>query len=253
MKNRVQNFVGRVKNYVASPLTLTQQNGYHELTLYDFIDPYWGISADAVTKALAGQTIERLVVRINSPGGDVFEGWTIYNFLKSRSYPVETVVDGSAASIASVIMLAGSVVKAAEHSLVMIHNPWMMVMGSSADLRSAADLLDKIKGDLVAVYAAKTGMSEADIGLLMDSETWMNAEEAKNFKFIDDVIPDNPPQEAKASAFASAHAAALSQFYNKDIPKLSVPEDVNPRHVEEPVNDRMRLRARAQLMLAEHL
>lgn len=120
-------------------------------------------------------------VHINSPGGDVFGALNIANALReqaSKGRTVHTIVDGLAASAASVVMMAGSTVRMADNALVMIHNPWTRAVGASADLRKVADELDKVRGTIVATYGWHSSLAADDLVALMDAETWMDADEA---------------------------------------------------------------------------
>jgi ATP-dependent Clp protease, protease subunit len=164
-----------------------------ELTLYGVIsqDSWWG---DEVTpkqfsddlKALGD--IEEITVRINSDGGDVFAGLAIHNMLKRHKAKVTVYVDGLAASIASIIAMAGDKVIMPKGSMMMIHNPWTSVWGGDADdFRHAADVLDKIRDSLVDVYAEKTQLDQEEIKALLDAETWLTAEDAVAKGFADEV------------------------------------------------------------------
>ena len=119
-----------------------------------------------------------ITVRINSPGGDVFDGFAIYNLLAQHPAKINVKVDGWAASAASVIAMAGDTIEMAANALMMIHNPWTMAIGDSVSMRKSADLLDQIKGSILTTYQAKTSMDEADIAALMDAETWFDAKGA---------------------------------------------------------------------------
>lgn len=153
-----------------------------ELYIYDSIGGGWfddGITAKSVKDALAEFTPgSELDVFINSPGGSVFEGLAIYNQLLRWSGKKRVQVDGIAASIASVVMMAGDEILMADASTTMIHRPWGMSAGTAEDMRKYADSLDKIDETLLNVYADRTGASKADIRQWMDAETWMNADEA---------------------------------------------------------------------------
>lgn len=138
-----------------------------------------------------------VTVCLNSPGGDVLEGVAIYNVLNARGN-VKMRVEGLAASIASIIMMAGKEIEVCSGAFVMVHNPWAMSMGESDDLRSTADVLDKMKKSMVSIYAKRTGLSDDEVVALMDDETWMTAEEAVEKGFADTVL-DGPGASAKAS------------------------------------------------------
>lgn len=166
-----------------------------EIMLYDEIGSYGsrGIDIIRMSKQFAGQN---MAVRINSPGGGVIEGIAIYNALERHKGGVTIHIDGLAASMASVIAMAGEKTYMAENAMMMIHNPWTMAAGDSEELRKNADLLDKMKNILVNSYAKKTGMDIADIEDLMDAETWMDAEEAYALGFVDEITK---PMAAAAS------------------------------------------------------
>ncbi len=153
-----------------------------ELYLYNSIETG---SAKAFVDQLNGSKGET-TVRINSGGGSVFEGLAIYNTIK-RHGKVVVKVDGLAASIASLIAMAGSRVEMASNALIMIHNPWGGMSGGSSELRKQADLLDKAKTAMIEAYVAKTGKPSSEISKIMDDETWFTAEEALQYKLIDSI------------------------------------------------------------------
>lgn len=151
-----------------------------DLYLYESIDT-------GSAKAFIGQLNAnkgKLAVRINSGGGSVFEGLAIYNAIKRRGQ-VTIQIDGLAASIASLIAMAGSRVEMASNALIMIHNPWSGGSGDSAELRKQADLLDKAKGSMLEAYSSRTGKTPEEISRIMDDETWFTAQEALEHKLID--------------------------------------------------------------------
>jgi ATP-dependent Clp protease protease subunit len=131
--------------------------------------------------------IKTLNVYINSGGGDVFAGQAIYSMLKRHSATVNVYVDGLAASIASIIAMAGDNVKMPKNAMLMVHNPWSFGMGNANDFRKLADDLDKVRESMISVYEDKTGMEKESIVELLDAETWMTAEEALEFGFADEI------------------------------------------------------------------
>lgn len=161
-----------------------------EMLIYEQIGKDWwtGEGTNAKTFADALAKIDKgrdITVRINSPGGNVWDGLAIYHQLQSRKDKVRCQVDGIAASIASVIAMAGRETVMPKNAMLMIHNPWGMTIGDSAEMRKAADSLDKHKEVLVGIYADKTKMSVEDLSKLMDEETWMEGKEAKERGFAD--------------------------------------------------------------------
>lgn len=161
----------------------------NELYLYGLIGPH-DISAKLVVDQLkALDQTKTIKVHITSSGGDVMEGIAIYNALKDLPKS-EVYVDGLAASMGSVIAMAGKKVFMAENAFLMIHNPWTVMAGDSDDLRDTADTLDKIKPSLISAYARKSGKGEKEIQDIMKAETWLNATEALEAGFIDGITEE---------------------------------------------------------------
>ena len=126
-------------------------------------------------------------LHINCVGGDVFEGMAIYNVLKKRTAKTTVYIEGIAASMGSVIALAGDEVVMAENSLFMIHNAWGGAMGEATEIRKTAALLDKISGEIADIYTKKTNLPYNRVKEMMDEETWLSADEAYNLGFIDSI------------------------------------------------------------------
>ena len=132
--------------------------------------------------------VDILNLYVNSPGGDVFDGVAIYNILLRNRAKVIVEIDALAASIASVIAMAGDEIRMAENALMMVHNPWGMVIGDVGDFAKAIDDLNKVKeNSIMPAYQKQSGMEEKKIAELMDNETWMSAAEAKEYGFIDEI------------------------------------------------------------------
>jgi ATP-dependent Clp protease protease subunit len=131
--------------------------------------------------------VDEIKVYINSDGGDVFAGQAIHSMLKRHKAKVKVYIDGLAASIASVIAMAGDEIYMPSNSMMMLHNPWTLVLGNSEELRKIADDLDKIREGIVAAYQTKTALSKDKIIEMMDAETWMTADEAVRLGFADKV------------------------------------------------------------------
>ncbi len=182
--------------------------GHAEILIYGEIGVDWwtgeGTGAEALVQELAELDVATLDVRINSVGGQVFEGLAIKNALDRHPAEVTTHIDGMAASIASIVALAGDTVKIAENAFVMIHNAHGGQVGNANDMRKMADILDKLDGSLVETYVAKLGASSKVVGEMMDVETWWNAAEALEIGFADEVVE---PMDVAASF-------DLSKFHN---------------------------------------
>jgi len=162
-----------------------------EIWLYDQIgENFWGegVSAKTFQKELSALgKVNTINLRINSPGGDVFDGLAIYNQLKAHPARVVVDVDGLAASIASVIAMAGDEVRMASNSMMMIHNPHGMAIGDSGEMQRVAALLNQVKGTLSDTYAARTKQSRDALNAWMDDETWMTADTAVQYGFADSI------------------------------------------------------------------
>lgn len=155
-----------------------------------------------------------LTVRINSPGGDVYAGVSIYNALTEYDGNVTVKVDGMAASIASVIAMAGDDIQMLPGSQMMVHKPWTVAMGNSDDLEEVVAYLKKVGENVTSIYTERTGLSTERVSELLDAETWLNPEEAVELGFADKVIqPKQKSTEAVTNLLsdmkASVQAAIL--------------------------------------------
>src|SRR5688572_28058278 len=149
----------------------------------DWIDDYWGfgVTAKAFIDQLAKlpEAVKTIRVHVNSPGGDVWSAVNIANALRDQRVTnrrnVVTIVDGLAASAASILIMAGEPVQIADTALVMIHNPATGMFGTAKNLREAADLLDTVRDQIVAAYHWHSKLSAEELVALMDATTWMSA------------------------------------------------------------------------------
>lgn len=152
-----------------------------ELFIYDAIGADYfgdGITAKSVSDALAEfKPNADMDIYINSPGGSVFDGIAIYNQLARWGGKKTVHVDGIAASIASVIAMAGDEIKIAENGIMMIHSAWGISVGNAAEMRKYAESLDKIDGTILDTYVKRTKGKQTEIADWMKAETWMNADE----------------------------------------------------------------------------
>ena len=188
----------------ASRINVKSEAGVGEILLYGEIGFDWwsgeGTTASSFAESLQQLgDVSKVVVKINSPGGDVWDGLTIHNQLAQLEVPVEVRIEGIAASAASIVAIAGDSVLMAKASQMMIHNAWTMVAGNASGLREVADLLDKVDGQLADLYASKGGKDRAEYLTAMASDTYMVPDEAIAMGLADGII--EPPQKAtKASA-----------------------------------------------------
>ena len=157
-----------------------------EISIYEEIG-MGGVTPAAFISELTALKSLPITVRINSLGGSVFDGLAIYNLLRDHVGGVTVKIDGVAASMASVVAMAGTRVIMSESALMMIHNPNSEVAGEASDLRNMAGVLDQVKNSLVAAYQRKTNLPPNRLAAMMDAETWMSAPEALALGFIDAV------------------------------------------------------------------
>lgn len=153
-----------------------------EIFIYDAIGSGFfdgGISAKSFSESMKSLgNVSTLDIYMNSPGGSVFEGIAIHNQIKRFAGKKVVHIDGIAASIASVIAMAGDEILIAANGTIMIHDPYGMTMGTAEEMRKQAEALDKIRDTLLDTYVAKTGGDRKQISQWMSDETWMNADES---------------------------------------------------------------------------
>ncbi|QRF90288.1 peptidase S14 [Alcaligenes faecalis] len=154
-----------------------------EVRIYDEIG-FWGMTAKSFIEELDAATVDatKIVVSINSPGGNVFDAFAIYNALMRHKLPVETRADGVAASAASLVFMAGDERIMPENAILMVHNAWIITAGTADELRNTAEMMDKARDGIVAAYR-RSGLADEKIIELMDATTWMDALEAQSMGF----------------------------------------------------------------------
>ena len=183
-------------------------NDTAEISIYDEIG-FWGVSAASFAQDLkdCGNNIKQINLHIHSPGGDVFDGIAIYNLLKNHPANVTVYIDGLAASMASVIAMAGNEVIMPENAMMMIHKPWGIQGGDAEDMRKYADLLDKVENTLIPAYANKTGKTPEELAEMLSAETWLNGKECVEQGFADKLAEP-------LVAMASIKSRKLEDFEN---------------------------------------
>jgi ATP-dependent Clp endopeptidase proteolytic subunit ClpP len=214
-----------------------------EIVIYDEIGAF-GIPAKVFLDELkALGPVAELTVRINSPGGSVFDGVAIYNALKRHDAAVTVWIDGIAASIASMIAMAGDEVVMPENAMLVLHDPSGLVMGTATDMRAMAEALDRMKSGMVAAYCDKSGRDEAEIEALMAAETWLSAQEAVALGLADRVeepvrmaarfdlsrFRNPPPQLAALVATSSPQEDDMSDSKNASPCKPGPDESTTPQ------------------------
>ncbi len=160
----------------AANISILSEIGEYGITAKDFKAELNGLGNPAV-----------LNISISSNGGDVSQGFAIFNMLKRHSAKKVVTVEGIAASMASVIAMAGDEIVMPSNAMMMIHNPWGGVVGDADDVESFAGGLRKMQGQLADVYAERSGADREEIVKLMDAETWLTAQEAVDLGLADRV------------------------------------------------------------------
>lgn len=188
-------------------LRASSQRGVVDLMLYGEIGA-WGISANQFARDLkALGDVTQINLHVHSPGGDVFEGMAMYNLLRQHPARVEGTVDGLAASMGSVILMAADVIRIPENAMIMVHKPWGIQGGDADEMRRYADLLDKVEDSLVAAYTNKTGKTADEVKTLLAAETWMTGAEAVELGFADELV-------GALEAFAALNSQRMQEYTN---------------------------------------
>jgi ATP-dependent protease ClpP protease subunit len=223
-------------------------NSQGELLLYGVIGD-WFDGLDAATviselESLSGDNTP-LTVRIHSDGGFITEGLAIYNALVNSQRRVEIRIDGIALSMASVIAMAGDVVRIPANAYLMIHKPWNGAVGDAEELRRGADVLDQFEDTLANIYATKTGLDKDTIKAMMAAETWLNGEQAVELGFADELIePVQAAAMANLNHFRNAPQAALQRFHRP--PGAGTPSAATVAKPKQTKGDTMNLEQRAK-------
>lgn len=202
MPQKLLNFKARS----SKPLQVRSESATKaEIVLYAGIgQDYWGdgsmISAKNFSDELKAlpKTVNELTVRINSPGGDVFDGIAIYNRLKQFNGTVNVIIDGLAASIASIIALSGDTITIGEGALYMVHLPWTFAYGNRMELDNVVNRLMDVEEQMLGIYAKKSGLDRSEIKALLEAETWLDADQAIEKGFVDAKVEESVPIAASA-------------------------------------------------------
>ncbi|MFU8832114.1 MAG: head maturation protease, ClpP-related [Wenzhouxiangella sp.] len=190
----------------------------------------WGVSdREFIRDVEAAGEVEEIHVSINSRGGEVDHGLAIYNYLRNHPALVTVRVEGVAASSASIIAMAGDTIIMPANAMMMVHNPWTFAIGNAAELHKVAADLEKFEAALMATYMARTDKPEAEIKALLDGDTWLLAEEAKELGFADIVEPLR-----KSAAAAMAEALNVPDEILAKIQAMDEPESPTPEPEQDP-------------------
>lgn len=186
---------------------------------YDVIGGWDQPTTEEIVRGVRSLAAKTIHLRINSPGGMVFEATAIKTALEQHPARVVSHVDGIAASAASTLMLAGDEIEIAPGGFVMIHNPASLAWGDAGEMRRCADMLDAIRDSIASQYAARTGIAIDEIAAMMAAETWLSAEDAIEKKFVDRVAA-RAPQAANRIRFDLSAYAHAPQSLKPPAPEL---------------------------------
>ncbi|WP_327132005.1 Clp protease ClpP [Streptomyces sp. NBC_01343] len=187
--------------------------GAAEVAIYDEIG-WFGVTAADFINELKSVTASEITVRLNSPGGDVFDGIAILNALRSHNARITVSVDGLAASIASVIAMAGDTVIMQPQSQLMIHDAMSLCVGNAADMAEMADQLNRQSDNIASVYASRAGGSPEEWRDRMRNESWFTAEEAVEAGLADEVA--QLPKERENAAPAASWDLSIYNFAGRE-------------------------------------
>ena len=193
-----------------------------ELMLYgDIAESFWGdtISAKEVAEYLENLDVDEINVYINSNGGDANAAIAISNALKRHKAKVVINIDGIAASAATLITCAGDIVKMPKNAFFMVHNPWVVAVGGSEEMRRQADTLEKYKNAIIETYLQKVNINKEKLSELMDNESWLNAEEALEYGFIDEIIENTNIQVVENKVISNNIVFNMANFKNFNVNK----------------------------------
>ncbi len=220
MKNRLMQLF-RDNAKPSASFEIKAEGGEATIYLYDAIGGWWGIEASDFVKCLDSLEAETIHLRVNSPGGDVFDARSIATALKQHSAKIVAHIDGLAASAATYVSLAADEVEIADGAFFMIHNAWTIAIGNADDMIATAELLGKVDESIVKDYQRKTGCEEAQIKDWMAAETWFTAAEAVEHGFADTIFEgEDVENHFNLGAYANTPAALSVKDEQEDSGKI---------------------------------
>ncbi|MBC7201929.1 MAG: Clp protease ClpP [Pusillimonas sp.] len=193
------------------------------ITVYDVIGVDWwtgeGVTAKRISAALRSMGPGSVTVNINSPGGDMFEGFAIYNLLREHEGEVTVKVMGLAASAASIIAMAGDTIQIARAGFFMVHNCWVAGIGNRHDLRDIADTLEPFDAASADIYSVRTGQSAEAMQAMMDAESWIGGSTAVEEGFADELLPSDQIAQGESRANAAAVRRVEAALRSSGLPR----------------------------------
>ena len=215
------------------------------IQIYDEIssDDFWGdvVTAKAINDEIAQANGKPLNIHINSYGGEVFEGFAIYNNLKSYAGKKVVYVDGIAASIASVIAMAGDEIYMNKASMLMIHNASGVAVGNAEEMKKVVNALEQINEVIRDVYKNRSNLDDEQLKQFMDNETYFTPQEAVQYGFADGIVEEDVPEEPTAAALKNLSDSISERIEQlKEIKNVIITEAQDGVSVvdEEPINNK---------------
>lgn len=215
------------------------------IQIYDEIssDDFWGdvVTAKAINDEIAQANGKPLNIHINSYGGEVFEGFAIYNNLKSYTGRKVVYVDGIAASIASVIAMAGDEIYMNKASMLMIHNASGVAVGNAEEMKKVVTALEQINEVIRDVYKNRSNLDDEQLKQFMDNETYFTPQEAVQYGFADGIVEEDVPEEPTATALKNLSDSISERIEQlKEIKNVIITEAQDGVSVvdEEPINNK---------------
>lgn len=197
----------------------------------------WGISAADLRAAFTQADGKDVALHINSPGGDAFEGRAMQAVIAGYPGKVTAIIEGIAASAATLLVMAAAEAQIVQGSRLMIHNGWTLAIGDRNAMLEMHQLLASFDAELAAEYARHTGSDAAHMTALMDAETWFTADQAVEAKFVNSVLTNTQ----KTAPKAALRAWNLSAYANAPAPEED-PEPTAPDWALVHANNQRRLR-----------
>lgn len=220
-----------------------------EILIHETIGENWygdGLTSKRFAKELRDLgDVEEIKVRINSPGGAVSDGVAIYNALKAHGARIMVEVEGLAASIASIIAMAGDEISMGDGALMMIHSPWTFAMGDAEAMRQTADVLDKFEDALLDIYVGRSGQDRSSLKALLKAETWLNGAEAVELGLAD-AASDGDDKDS-AARLQAEHKANFHKF----VKEFRQPADVTPQRIAAALNPSAHAETQENVMTEE--
>lgn len=187
-----------------------------DIWIYDVIGDDWydpSLTAKELCQKIMAIESDEIILHFNSPGGSVQDGIAIYNALTAHPAKKTSIVEGWTCSIATVIALAAESVQMFNNTMFMIHNPWGLMIGNASEMREYADYLDRVGALMAGIYQERTTKSPEELQAALDAETYLTAEEAAEWGFVDEVL------SAKFAAAACDRSALEALGYR-------IPQDI---------------------------